>query len=156
MRTSQFLQQQPSTHSTSTYAQTLIYRPVSSSLRDTTPHRRLLPTLGVILISLVGFVMVTYFLITAAVLRSSSLLVISWLMVCIWLLATIWSDEATGLRTKIELSLATPFMYFVLYAYTGLKTIARIVTIGKILPAPRLSLHTLRHAIQVELYSTRY
>lgn len=156
MRADHFLRQHYSIRRTTSYAQSITYRPLSSTVKAITSHQRPLPTLAVILASTIVIVMVTYFLTTAAVLRSSSLLAISWLMVDIWLMVTIWSDEVTDRRTKIALSLAVPFMYFVFYVYLSLQTIVRIVTIVRFIPTPHPALHSLRQAIQVELYSTRY
>jgi glycosyltransferase involved in cell wall biosynthesis len=156
MRAQLFLQAQARTHSLNTYNQTLTYRPLTTSLRVTSPHRRVLSALGIALGYLTVITMVTYFLITAAFLRSNSLLIISWLMVDIWFLTAIWSDEAINSRTKIELSLAVPFMYFVFYAYTCFQTAVRIIGLWRFIPSPRLALQSLRHTIQTELYSTRY
>lgn len=158
MRSAAFLSEHLRQRPVTLYASTLAY--FSSRRSSVYLSSRVSASIGKLLLTLVAcliaITMMTYFFYTAATLQSSTLLTISWFMTCIWLLAITWSDEATKANTKVELSIAIPFMYFVFYAYMIIAIFITGIQLVKSLPVQAINITSLQSALHAELYSTRY
>ncbi|MDB5186569.1 MAG: hypothetical protein JWM07_41 [Candidatus Saccharibacteria bacterium] len=106
--------------------------------------------------SLFTVLLVTYFFYTAATLQSNTFLTLSWLLVSLWLIAIIWSDNKVALVGKIDLTLAIPFMYFILYVTLLLYILMTIWKAAKNFSLPSIQYRNFLAAIEREAYSTRY
>lgn len=97
-----------------TYASDITYHQDKAVSRPKPPIIRLLLTLAICILFIL---LVSYWMWTAATLRSNLLLTLSWIAISISLLAVIWSDNLVKISRKIELTVTVPFMYFFLYAH---------------------------------------
>lgn len=146
--------------STLTYSRSSLGTPPSSvdhiRLAVTHPWKKIASLFAVA--TSVAFIIciVTYFYYTAATLQSNTLLTLSWIIVSLWLLAVVWLDEAYELRTKIDLTLSVPFMYFIFYVQSIILFAVILKRITLLIPIPDMSLDKMRDTIHLELYSTRY
>lgn len=94
------------------YASNVAFTSAKSSNSPLRPLRQIIP---ILLLCILVISLVSYWMWTAAALKSNALLTLSWVAVSIWLLAVIWSDNIIKVTRKIELSLSVPFMYFLIY-----------------------------------------
>lgn len=95
--------------------------------------------------------LISYWMWTAATLKSNLLLTLSWIVLSISLLAVIWSDSLVKISRKIELTVTVPFMYFFLYTHAliGLfKSTWHLIC--------RYPYQKQISAFKAELYSTKY
>jgi glycosyltransferase involved in cell wall biosynthesis len=144
----------------STYLTAVTFKPTSASAlkldcKQTSPYAHLID-IAKIITSLLIIAMVSYFFYTAAILQSNILLTLSWLAVGLWLVAIIWSDDVMNIKSKIELSVTVPFMYFLIYIYLILNVLHRTGQCLMAIKLPKINFESIHDTIQLELYSTRY
>jgi glycosyltransferase involved in cell wall biosynthesis len=142
----QFTKNIPSIKRAAHYASNITYQQNGAAKRQSSLY---LSLIAIVWLALT--ILATYWMFTAATLKSNLFLTFSWIILCIWLLATIWSDSATKLGRKIELTLSVPFMYFVFYLRIVGDLFVKLWHIIKNIP-----FNTLTRALHAELYSTRY
>ena len=142
-----FIKNTPSTKHTRHYSSRITYQQ-----NQTTNHQSSLAYLSLIVVLWLALtLLLTYWMLTAATLKSNLFLSFSWTIVCIWLLATTWSDGAMKLGRKVELTLSVPFMYFVFYPRMISDLFVKLWQIIK-----KISFNAFAQALQSEFYSTRY